>query len=147
MGTFDIPLLLPVILSVSASISLRTSSKSTNFLPLQCKNSAYSENRKKKKFFFAWSKININKHNTHKMKIRSHSKLKTKAQEFPDFTSPALLLAIMNKSMKMMWVQWQWTRFPTYHQRCGVYECTGSRSLDNAYNKRDDDAPCSQHWE
>lgn len=36
------PLLEPVILSVSASISARTSSKSTNFFPLQCKNSAYS---------------------------------------------------------------------------------------------------------
>lgn len=38
----EIPLLEPVILSVSASISARTSSKSTNFFPLQCRNSAYS---------------------------------------------------------------------------------------------------------
>lgn len=37
------PLLVPVTLSVSASISCRTSSKSVNFLDLQCKNSAYSE--------------------------------------------------------------------------------------------------------
>jgi len=42
IGILEMPLLLPVTLSVSASISFRTSSKSTNFLPLQCKNSAYS---------------------------------------------------------------------------------------------------------
>lgn len=47
IGTLDIPLLEPVIRSVSASISRRTSSKSTNFLPLQCKNSAYSETDEK----------------------------------------------------------------------------------------------------
>ena len=42
MGTGEMPLLVPVTLSVSASISCRTSSKSVNFLDLQCKNSAYS---------------------------------------------------------------------------------------------------------
>lgn len=42
MGMFEIPLLLPVTRSVSSSISLRTSAKSTNFLPLQCRNSAHS---------------------------------------------------------------------------------------------------------
>lgn len=42
IGTGEMPLLEPVILSVSASISERTSSKSTNFFPLQCRNSAYS---------------------------------------------------------------------------------------------------------
>lgn len=42
IGIGEMPLLEPVILSVSASISARTSSKSTNFFPLQCKNSAYS---------------------------------------------------------------------------------------------------------
>lgn len=50
IGTLDIPLLDPVIRSVSASISRLTSSKSTNFLPLQCKNSAYSETDEKKQF-------------------------------------------------------------------------------------------------
>lgn len=42
IGIGEMPLLEPVILSVSASISARTSSKSTNFFPLQCRNSAYS---------------------------------------------------------------------------------------------------------
>lgn len=42
MGTGEMPLLVPVTRSVSASISRRTSSKSVNFFPLQCKNSAYS---------------------------------------------------------------------------------------------------------
>ena len=42
IGIEEMPLLEPVMRSVSASISCRTSSKSTNFLPLQCKNSAYS---------------------------------------------------------------------------------------------------------
>lgn len=45
MGTGLIPLLCPVIRSVSASISWRTSSKSVNFFPLQCRNSAYSAQR------------------------------------------------------------------------------------------------------
>lgn len=36
------PLFDPVTLSVSASISILTSLKSTNFLPLQCRNSAHS---------------------------------------------------------------------------------------------------------
>jgi hypothetical protein len=48
MGTGEMPLLVPVTLSVSASISCRTSSKSVNFLDLQCKNSAYSEKKRKK---------------------------------------------------------------------------------------------------
>lgn len=47
MGTGEMPLLVPVTLSVSASISCRTSSKSVNFLDLQCRNSAYSENGRK----------------------------------------------------------------------------------------------------
>lgn len=47
MGTGEMPLLVPVTLSVSASISCRTSSKSVNFLDLQCKNSAYSEKGRK----------------------------------------------------------------------------------------------------
>lgn len=38
-------MLVPVTRSVSASISCRTSSKSVNFLDLQCRNSAYSEGR------------------------------------------------------------------------------------------------------
>lgn len=38
----EIPLLLPVMRSVSSSISLRTISKSVKMRPLQCKNSAYS---------------------------------------------------------------------------------------------------------
>lgn len=38
----EMPLLVPVTRSVSASISCRTSSKSVNFLDLQCRNSAYS---------------------------------------------------------------------------------------------------------
>ena len=42
MGTGEMPLLVPVTRSVSASISRRTSSKSVNFFPLQCRNSAYS---------------------------------------------------------------------------------------------------------
>lgn len=42
MGMFDIPLLLPVIRSVSPSISFLISSKSVNFLPLQCRNSPNS---------------------------------------------------------------------------------------------------------
>lgn len=42
MGTGEMPLLVPVTRSVSASISCRTSSKSVNFLDLQCRNSAYS---------------------------------------------------------------------------------------------------------
>lgn len=42
MGILEIPLLLPVTRSVSSSISFRTSAKSTNFFPLQCKNSAHS---------------------------------------------------------------------------------------------------------
>lgn len=42
MGMEEMPLFEPVIRSVSASISLRTWSKSVNFLFLQCKNSAYS---------------------------------------------------------------------------------------------------------
>ena len=42
MGTAEIPLLLPVIRSVSSSISFLTALKSVNFFPLQCKNSAYS---------------------------------------------------------------------------------------------------------
>ena len=42
MGIFEIPLLLPVTRSVSSSISFRTSLKSVNFFPLQCKNSAHS---------------------------------------------------------------------------------------------------------
>lgn len=53
------PLLEPVILSVSASISARTSSKSTNFFPLQCKNSAYSTRKiytKKRQGETCWNK-------------------------------------------------------------------------------------------
>lgn len=46
IGMLDMPLLEPVTRSVSASISRRTSSKSTNFFPLQCRNSAYSVNQK-----------------------------------------------------------------------------------------------------
>lgn len=42
MGMEEMPLLAPVTLSVSASISCRTSSKFVNFFRLQCKNSAYS---------------------------------------------------------------------------------------------------------
>lgn len=42
IGTEEMPLFTPVTLSVSISISWRTSSKSVNFLPLQCRNSAYS---------------------------------------------------------------------------------------------------------
>lgn len=42
IGMGEMPLLAPVTLSVSASISCRTSSKFVNFLPLQCRNSAYS---------------------------------------------------------------------------------------------------------
>lgn len=38
----EMPLFVPVTLSVSASISCRTSSKSVNFFPLQCRNSACS---------------------------------------------------------------------------------------------------------
>ena len=43
IGISDIPLLLPVILSVSASISLLISSKSEYFLPFWCRNSPHSE--------------------------------------------------------------------------------------------------------
>lgn len=42
MGMEEMPLLAPVPLSVSASISCRTSAKFVNFFPLQCRNSAYS---------------------------------------------------------------------------------------------------------
>lgn len=42
IGTEEMPLFIPVTLSVSTSISWRTSSKSVNFFPLQCRNSAYS---------------------------------------------------------------------------------------------------------
>ena len=42
MGTEEIPLFLPVILSVSDSISRRTSSKSVYFFPFWCRNSAHS---------------------------------------------------------------------------------------------------------
>ena len=42
IGRDEIPLLLPVSLSVSATISFLTSSKSVNFLPLQWRNSANS---------------------------------------------------------------------------------------------------------
>ena len=42
MGTVEMPLLLPVSLFVSASISLRTSSKSVYFLPFWWRNSAHS---------------------------------------------------------------------------------------------------------
>lgn len=42
MGTGEIPLLDPVTLRVSASISWQISSKSVNFFPLQCRNSPYS---------------------------------------------------------------------------------------------------------
>lgn len=45
MGIGEMPLLEPVSRSVSASISRRTSSKSTNLRPLQCRNSAYSAGR------------------------------------------------------------------------------------------------------
>lgn len=45
MGIGEMPLLEPVSRSVSASISRRTSSKSTNLRPLQCRNSAYSTGR------------------------------------------------------------------------------------------------------
>lgn len=43
MGTGEIALLDPVSLRVSASISLKISSKSVNFFPLQWRNSPYSE--------------------------------------------------------------------------------------------------------
>ena len=49
----EIPLFVPVALSVSPSISCRTSSKSVNFLDLQCKNSAYSE-REDKLYVGGW---------------------------------------------------------------------------------------------
>ena len=39
----EMPLLEPVTLSVSASISRRTSSKSVKTRPLACRNSAYSK--------------------------------------------------------------------------------------------------------
>lgn len=42
MGMGEMPLFAPVTRSVSASISWRTSSKSVNFFPLQCRNSAHS---------------------------------------------------------------------------------------------------------
>ena len=42
IGRDEIPLLLPVSLSVSATISFLTSSKSVNFFPLQWRNSANS---------------------------------------------------------------------------------------------------------
>lgn len=48
----EMPLLVPVTRSVSASISCRTSSKSVNFLDLQCKNSAYSGGKKGEKIKF-----------------------------------------------------------------------------------------------
>lgn len=42
MGKFEMPLLLPVILSVSSSISFLMARKSMNFCPLQWRNSPYS---------------------------------------------------------------------------------------------------------
>lgn len=42
IGMLEIPLLVPVTRSVSATISFRISLKSVNFLFLQCKNSPYS---------------------------------------------------------------------------------------------------------
>jgi hypothetical protein len=49
MGIEEMPLFIPVTRSVSASISCRTSSKSVNFFPLQCRNSAYSKTNKQTK--------------------------------------------------------------------------------------------------
>lgn len=45
MGILEMPLLEPVNRSVSSSISFRTWSKSTNFRPLQWRNSAHSAER------------------------------------------------------------------------------------------------------
>lgn len=51
MGKLEIPLLVPVRRSVSASISLRISSKSPKIFPLQCRNSPYSAAEKENVIF------------------------------------------------------------------------------------------------
>lgn len=78
------PLLEPVILSVSDSISARTSSKSTNFFPLQCRNSAYSTHRDRATFTRGEKGRQVTKGMKRKGNEREIIKLKRWKQQIED---------------------------------------------------------------